>query len=211
MSRTSSLGIDRFEEASLSAKRLIVGLGNPGGEYAGTRHNLGFMVVSEIARRKNLGLAPKEWSFGEIAEGAESGYEYILLRPVTFMNRSGIAVQKVMAKKGLEIRDVLVVCDDLNLEFGQIRFRASGSPGGHNGLKSIAAAINSDDYPRLRMGIGRPPAGQDPAEYVLKNFLPVEKKELAEFVGRAADGCLAWLSQDLDQVMSQFNKRTENG
>ena len=129
------------------------------------------------------------------------------------MNRSGISVQKTVAQESFPANHVLVVCDDLNLEFGRMRIRQKGSDGGHNGLASIITALASDDFPRLRLGIGKPdlPQGQGTVDYVLGRFSSGEKKELGPFISHAADCCLAWLSQDLSQVMSQFNKRKENG
>ena len=199
------------EDVILSEKKLIVGLGNPGEQYRRTRHNLGFLVVEEVVRRQALRLEAKEWCQAQIAEGMEAGVGYVLLKPMTFMNHSGTAVKKFLARRGLPPEQMLVVCDDLNLEFGQLRIKTQGSDGGHNGLTSIIEMLGTKDFPRLRLGIGKPRDPQETVDYVLGRFPSAQEKDLGAFVERAADCCFAWVNQDMNQVMSQFNKRNENG
>lgn len=202
---------ETVEAIILSDERLIIGLGNPGAEYSRTRHNLGFLVVDELVRRSRLSWQMKEWCQAQVVDGRDGDVDFILLKPLTFMNRSGTAVSKFLSRQAIDLSHLLVVCDDLNLEFGQIRLRTEGSAGGHNGLSSIMETLATKEFPRLRLGIGKPGDPARTVDYVLDRFLPEEDRELGLFVGRAADCCGAWLREDLSQVMSQFNKRNEHG
>lgn len=180
--------------------RLVVGLGNPGPEYAGTRHNLGFRVVEEVARRRALGT----WS-PLCAALVAGGGELLVARPQTFMNRSGLAVRCLAERGGLEPGAILVVFDDLALPIGRLRLRAGGGSGGHRGMASILEQVRSDDVPRLRVGIGPAPAGVDLAEWVLAAFEETEREAVEAAVQRGADACEAWLEEDLERVAARFN------
>ncbi|HSM50744.1 MAG TPA: aminoacyl-tRNA hydrolase [Thermoanaerobaculia bacterium] len=180
--------------------RLIIGLGNPGPEYAGTRHNLGFRVVEEVARRRALG----SWSPLCAALVARGG-DLLLARPQTFMNRSGLAVRCLAEREELGPAEILVVFDDLALPLGRLRLRAGGGTGGHRGMASILEQLRSDEVPRLRLGIGPAPAGADLAEWVLAPFEEVEREAVESAVGRGADACEAWLEEDLERVAARFN------
>lgn len=184
--------------------KIIVGLGNPGREYATTRHNLGFMVIDEIARR----LPPVERRNrfrAEVLEIFASGEKIILLKPQTYMNLSGVSVREAMRWYRIPAEETLVVADDIDLVFGAIRMRASGGSGGHNGLKSIIAEIGTEDFPRLRMGIGR---GRGHAtRQVLGRFNPEEETLLPEFVSAGADCALAWRSEGVVAAMNRCNRR----
>ncbi|GAB6877702.1 aminoacyl-tRNA hydrolase [Thermaerobacter litoralis] len=187
--------------------RIIVGLGNPGPEYEGTRHNVGFAVVDALARR----LRTAGWRRGFRSlwtEGAWRGQPVLLLKPQTYMNLSGEAVEQACRALRAEPAEVLVVYDDLDLPPGHLRLRPGGRAGGHRGVASIIEALGRDDFPRLRVGIGRPPAGVDAAEYVLAPFTAEEQALMAAAVQRAAEAVLAVLSTGLDRAMSRYNGPT---
>lgn len=191
----------------MTESRLIVGLGNPGKEYEHTRHNLGFMVVRRVV--ENIGSRFQHSSFikGLVAEVRVEEKRLYGLLPMTYMNHSGAAVKGMLDKKGLRPQEMLVVSDDLSLDFGQIRIRERGSDGGHNGLRSVIGSLGTRDFARLRMGIGAAPEGHDAADYVLGGFSRSEKKELEGFVDQAAECCLVWLRDGISKAMDQFNRR----
>jgi PTH1 family peptidyl-tRNA hydrolase len=195
--------------SGLNAPRLIVGLGNPGETYRDTRHNIGFMVLDEIARR--LGAAfreEKRWS-GLVAKFA-GGY---LLKPLTFMNESGRAVQSVGHFYKASPAQTLVVYDDVDLPLGRLRFRTSGSAAGHNGIRSLIASLGSDAFPRLKVGIasaaGRP-AGERMVGHVLGKFRAEEQTELQIVIQHAADAVLSAVDRGLETAMNVFNRQPES-
>ncbi len=199
------------QPAGQADTRIIAGLGNPGGEYEFTRHNLGFMTVTRLAELHNLKLRKSSFTKGLTAEGEWDGQAFCLLMPLTFMNKSGYAVQQALKYYGVPTTSLLVVCDDLNLPFRRIRLRPNGSDGGNNGLKSIISQLNSKEFSRLRMGIGRPSHGDDSVDYVLGEFDKKEKEELPDFINEATQCCGAWLKEGIEKAMDQFNQRKENG
>lgn len=182
---------------------VIVGIGNPGREYEGTRHNCGYLVLDELATRHGLGPWRKDWNALVVDWPGAPGGRVLLVKPQTFVNRSGETVQAVLAFHKLSVNDLLVVVDDLNLAPGLLRLRPDGSPGGHNGLKDIQARIGPI-YPRLRLGIGRPPPGGDQVNWVLGGFAAEERPVVAAMVQRAADCCTQWLVEGV-QVACRFN------
>jgi PTH1 family peptidyl-tRNA hydrolase len=184
--------------------RMIIGLGNPGREYAETRHNIGFIVLRELARRYNP-PAPKSRFRAEISEFFLGTEKVVLVAPQTFMNASGVSVQQAINWYKLEIDDALVVYDDLDLPFGQLRFRANGSAGGHNGIKSIIEQLGASDFPRLKVGIGRGPGTA--VAHVLSRFNPEETASLPEVVGRATDAVELWIKHGLLTAMNAANQR----
>ena len=190
--------------------RLIVGLGNPGQQYAQTRHNLGFLTLERWAAREGWPVKKSLLCQGRIAKGVSGGQECWLLMPQTFMNLSGVAVRQFLAKQTIDLAEILIVCDDLNLNFGQLRLRPRGSAGGHNGLQSVMDQLGTSDFPRLRMGIGQPPGRQDAADFVLRPFRKDEQEALPAFLDETMACCQAWVSGDIGEVMSQFNKRNGN-
>ena len=194
----------------MSETRVIVGIGNPDPEYETTRHNAGFMVVDELAKRYKLKFARSSSLRGWAARATSATPAFILLKPATYVNNSGESVAAGLAEKVLLPQDVLVVCDDLNLPFGQLRLRSRGSSGGHNGLKSIIEHLKSEEFARLRFGISSP-ADKNGRDYVLAEFNSRELKELKNLVGLAADCCEMWLTDGIKKAMDQFNKRTEDG
>lgn len=184
--------------------KLVVGLGNPGKKYVGTRHNVGFEVIAEFARRYDIGRAKAKFD-GELAEVMIKGEKTILLNPLTFMNLSGRCVQPVVDFYKIPLEDVLVICDDFNLSLGRLRIRHSGSAGGQNGLKDIIQRLGTKDVPRLRIGIGAPPPKWEVSNYVLGKFdeADLERAEIA--VKRAADATEKWISEGIQSAMNQFN------
>ncbi len=191
----------------MSESRLIVGLGNPGGDYEYTRHNLGFLAVQRLAQKLQFKFALSSLTKGVMAEGIFEGQEICLLMPMTFMNNSGAAICQTMTKKEFIAEDVLVICDDFNLDFEQIRLRAKGSDGGHNGLNSVIQHLGTEEFARLRMGVGYPPGKKQTVDYVLEEFTKKEKDCLDIFVDEAASCCLMWLREGIDVAMEQYNKR----
>jgi len=184
--------------------KIIVGLGNPGKEYADTRHNIGFRVVDSIA--SVLATDVKKRKFGaRFGETEFEGKKLILLKPWTYMNRSGQAVATAVGFYKLSLQELLVVTDDMALEPGVIRMRPRGSAGSHNGLKSIIAALGSEDFCRLRCGIGS--AGADDAyDYVLSNVPAEQRAVINDAVGRARDAVFCWIRKGVDAAMNEYNK-----
>ena len=166
---------------------MIVGLGNPGRQYEGTRHNLGFMVVEAFAKRHDMGLREQAKFLGRTARGRVGMEEVLCLLPSTYMNESGRAVAKMASYYKLEADRVLVVCDDVELDFGTIRVRMSGGSGGHRGLNSVAQSLGTQGYPRMRLGVGREDGTRDLADYVLARFAPVEEEKLGDWIEQAVD------------------------
>ena len=181
--------------------KAIVGLGNPGREYAGTRHNIGFDVVDEVARRWNVQLKPWK-SVANLVVVSTRGA--VLVEPQTFMNLSGDAVSRLAAFHALTPEDVLVVVDEVQLPVGRLRARRSGSAGGHNGLKSVIQHLGTE-FPRLRIGIGRGDPTWNLADHVLSRFARDERDIVADAVNRAADAVELFVEDGLDAVMSRFN------
>ena len=184
--------------------RLVVGLGNPGERYRRTRHNAGFMVVDALAARVGAGRGreePDAW----VAEARIGGEDVLLVKPLTFMNRSGLAVEALRAARGLAPEDVLAVVDDAALELGELRVRERGSHGGHNGLRSLIDVMGSEDFPRVRMGIRKGELPEDLAEYVLSEFPEEDVLVVQEIVGRAADAVECFLREGAAPAMNRFN------
>lgn len=185
---------------------LVVGLGNPGNAYDRTRHNIGFRVVDALAERAGVKLRRSWRVSAEMAEAGEARERHLLVKPRTFMNRSGLAVAPLLRRKGLAPSDLIVIVDDTELDAGQIRVRAKGSPGGHNGLKSIQASIGTDAYNRVRVGVGRKPPGEDMVAFVLGRFAPTEQRVMEEAVISAADAVQAIMTRGVDRAMNDFNR-----
>ena len=190
--------------------KIVVGLGNPGDKYEGTRHNIGFDVLAELGRRWGAGKSKTRFEamVTDIACGTE---KLLLVAPQTFMNLSGRSVQQFIRFFQAAFTDVLVVCDDLHLKVGQLRLRASGSAGGQKGLQSILTCMGSEAVPRLRLGIGRPPANIDAADYVLSRFRKDELDQMDGAVVRAASAVEVWAREGLANAMNQFNGEAEGG
>ena len=185
--------------------KLIVGLGNPGREYAETRHNVGFKVADEIGRRLNL-----QWRKDADVTFAKcfGEHAFYVVKPQIFMNRSGYAVSRFAGYHNVEPHDILVVVDDVDLPLGRIRVRARGSAGTHNGLKSVVEQLGTREFPRLRMGVGRGDARRDLADYVLATFEPAEGPEVESLITRAADAAQMFTAENIDKVMNVYNPDT---
>lgn len=185
--------------------RLILGLGNPGERYRDTRHNAGFFVVEELARRRGVQLDRRECN---AFVGGQGGQEALLALPQTYMNRSGWAARCLVETHGLDPSSVLVVYDEVALPLGKLRLRKSGSPGGHRGLESVIENLRTDQVPRLRLGISPeegPPRGEDLVEFVLAPFPADQREALEAMVNRAADCCEVWLEEGAEAAMQKFN------
>jgi PTH1 family peptidyl-tRNA hydrolase len=184
--------------------KLVVGLGNPGRKYEGTRHNVGYAVLAELARRFATSR-PKAKFQGEFVEADLSGEKAILLSPLTYMNRSGACVQTARDFYKLPNEDVLVVCDDLNLELAKLRFRSKGSAGGQKGLADVLQKLGTEELPRLRIGIGAPPEGWDATDYVLGKFTRQEWQQIEPAIIQAADAVVVWACDGIEHCMNQYN------
>lgn len=189
--------------------KLIVGLGNPGKAYIGSRHNIGFLVISVLSERYGIALKrEKDFSARSLSgKGSIAGIEVILLEPLTFMNLSGSAVKSAITRNKVNIEDLLVICDDLDLEVGRIKIRKSGSSGGQRGLQSIIDSLGTNNFNRLRIGIDRPSEGVEPAEYVLSSFTRKEKTVINSVIERACDCIESWGVNGIVKTMDIFNKR----
>ena len=186
--------------------QLIVGLGNPGPEYAATRHNIGFMVTACLAERNRIALKRKGHQ-GVYGVGRVAGTETTILLPQTYMNRSGASVVSACQSLGVEPGDLVVVHDEIDLEFGSLRIKTGGGHGGHNGLRSIAEALRETEYNRLRMGVGRPPAGGDVSRYVLSCFSAAERARLQEYLAKATDALEILVEKGPQEAMNLYNNR----
>ena len=184
--------------------KLVVGLGNPGRRYEGTRHNVGFAVLAELAR-KFASSRPKAKFHAEVVEADLDGNRALLLSPLTYMNNSGLSVQAAKSFYKIPEGDLLVVCDDLNLPVAKLRFRAKGSAGGQKGLDDITRRLATENFSRLRIGIGSPPENWDWADYVLSKFSKREIPDVEEAVGRAADAVAVWVREGAESCMNQYN------
>jgi PTH1 family peptidyl-tRNA hydrolase len=191
--------------------KLVAGLGNPGAKYRGTRHNVGFEVVDLLARRHRLEFeaAPADAVFARWRR-TETGDVVLLTKPLTFMNLSGDAVAALARYYKVETPDVLIVCDDVNLPLGRLRVRGTGTEGGHNGLRSVAAMLGTIDYPRLRIGVGRGDLRRDMADHVLARFEPEEESGIEAAVARAADAVETWIDDGLAKTMNVFNRSDDS-
>ena len=186
-------------------KYLIIGLGNMGAEYDNTRHNIGFDVVDALAEEFDVKF--KDDSLGDLAEFKHKGRTFILLKPSTYMNRSGKAVRHWMTKKKIEKPNILVVVDDKNLDFGTLRLRGKGSDGGHNGLKDIDQMTGGNNYARIRFGIGNDFGKGRQVDFVLGKWDSEEREKLPEIIKRAADGVKKFGTIGLSHTMTELNKK----
>ena len=194
--------------------KLVLGLGNPGRRYAGTRHNVGFDVLDLLASRQHVDweAAPRGIYalIGQCRDVAAFGVSRtVLAKPLTSMNLSGHAVRDLLQFYKIDAADALIVVDDINLELGRLRARPSGSAGGHNGLKSVIEVLGTEEFARLRVGVGRGDARRDLADHVLAKFEPGERSIVAEAVGRAADAAELFVNDGIAPVMNRFNRKED--
>jgi peptidyl-tRNA hydrolase, PTH1 family len=188
--------------------KTIVGLGNPGPQYARNRHNIGFQVVDLFARRHQIDLGKMQHKArlgdGWVQQGGQR-QKVLLIKPLTFMNNSGEAVAPLVRYYDIDPADMLVIMDDLDLASGTIRLRPNGSSGGQNGLKSIIRLAGTQEFPRLRVGIGRPPGRMDPANYVLQNFSADEEEVFGPLREKIADAVECWIFEGVEAAMNKYN------
>jgi PTH1 family peptidyl-tRNA hydrolase len=187
--------------------KTVVGLGNPGREYEGSRHNAGFEVVARLAQESGIRLRAGRGDFVN-GVGRIAGQPVRLVMPLTYMNDSGHAVADVLRQTACETSDLLVICDDVHLELGQLRLRRTGSDGGHNGLASIIRSLGTEDFPRLRLGVGEPPDGIDRVDYVLDRFRDDEIPSVEKMIDDAVRAVDTTLREGVDKTMSIVNRRT---
>lgn len=189
---------------------LVVGLGNPGPGYAGNRHNVGGMVLDEVAARAGVRLSPGKGARSRAVsgEGRLAGRRVVLARPLTYMNESGGPVRGLLDYHHLPPEDLVVVHDELDIPFSAVRLKRGGGEGGHNGLRSISRTAGTKDYLRVRVGIGRPPGRQDPADFVLKDFSATERKELDLLIAEAADAVEVLVARGLEAAQNEVHPRT---
>jgi PTH1 family peptidyl-tRNA hydrolase len=199
----------KIEPAASSGPWLVVGLGNPGKEYARNRHNVGFMVVDLLAQRIGARFGRHRKAAAEVAEGrmgvGDQAPRLVLAKPMTYMNLSGGPVSALAQFYKIPIGRVLAVHDELDVPYGQLRAKVGGGEGGHNGLRSMSRSLSAKDYQRVRFGIGRPPGRQDPADYVLSDFSAAERKELDYLVDRAADLVEAVVVRGLEWAQNAYH------
>lgn len=184
---------------------LVVGLGNPGPDYAATRHNVGVMVVEELARRWGGRLSSHRYTRCEVYEGRWAGAKVTLARGRSYMNESGGPVSALCSFYGVEPERVILVHDELDIPFGSLRVKQGGGDNGHNGLRSVRASLSTGDTVRLRVGIGRPPGRQDPADFVLRPFSATQREELPEVLDRAGDAIECVIAEGVPRAQNVFN------
>lgn len=190
--------------------KLIAGLGNPGRIYIDSRHNIGFSLIRNLSRIYKAPLKKDNHTFSLSGKGRIEGQNLILALPLTFMNLSGIAVSALLKKYRIDLKDLMVVCDDLDLEPGVMKVKASGSSGGHRGLESIIDSLGTREFCRLRIGIGRPSnKNMDAARYVLSAFTRKEKEEIKEATEEARDCLRVWVTKGIAESMNIFNRRSK--
>jgi len=184
---------------------LVVGLGNPGDNYARTRHNLGFMVADLLAARLGAKFKAHKRSGAEVVSGRLAGHSVLLAKPRCFMNESGRQVGPLAKFYSVAPADIIVIHDDLDLDFGRIRLKIGGGEGGHNGLRSVVAALGTKDFQRVRIGIGRPPGRKDPAAFVLENFTATERPEVPTICEQAADATELLIELGLETAQNRVH------
>ena len=187
----------------MSGLKVIVGLGNPGRQYHGTRHNVGFAVVDLLAESPHAGRFQSRFQ-AQVAELVEENLKILLVKPETFMNLSGRSVRQLLDFYQLPAEELLVVCDDINLPLGKLRARARGTHGGHNGLRDIQNHLGTIEYARLRLGVGAPPE-EGAVDYVLGRFRSSERDVINEAIRTAAQAVIVWANRGIDACMNEFN------
>jgi peptidyl-tRNA hydrolase, PTH1 family len=190
--------------------KVLAGLGNPGKKYTGTRHNVGFEVVAELAYRHKADRAKSKFE-AEVTEILIGSERLLLATPQTYMNASGRSVRQILDFYQIVPVDLLVVCDDINLRLGQLRMRKSGSSGGQKGLENVIQHLGTPGVPRLRLGVGQPEAGRDSADYVLERFHKSEVATVDTAVRLAADAAEVWVIEGIERAMNRFNVGCKNG
>ena len=190
--------------------KLIVGLGNPGTVYANSRHNAGYAVIKDIAQSQKT-LLKRDLGTSSLSAKIKVGAKTIVLaQPLNFMNLSGSAVKALLKKYRIDLSDLLIVCDDLDLEFGRMKLKPTDSSAGHRGVGSIIDSLGTSDFARLKIGIGRPHKYVEAADYVLMPFTRKEKEEFSGIIDSAAECCLSWVEKGVNESMNIYNKRSND-
>lgn len=184
--------------------KMVIGLGNPGKQYENTRHNIGFQVIDELADRLNATSMQSKFNGMYTVIHRPEG-KVMLVKPLTYMNLSGECVRPLMDYYDVDVEDIIVLYDDLDFPPGELKLRQKGSAGGHNGMKSLIAHLGTDQFKRVRLGVGRPTNGMKIADYVLSNFSKEEMPEIQAMVEKGADACIEWLQTSFLEVMNQYN------
>ena len=185
--------------------KIVAGLGNPGPNYQATRHNAGWMAADELARR--LHATPRRCPHGALAEADD----LVVFKPLAYMNRTGPPLARLLDRRQAGPEDLLVLVDDVNLSLGSLRLREGGSSGGHNGLESVIGALGTEQFHRLRMGIGPAPGGEALREFVLSPFAPEEREAAEQMAARAAQAAFCWAREGIQTAMNRFNRRADEG
>jgi PTH1 family peptidyl-tRNA hydrolase len=185
---------------------LIVGLGNPDRRYRGTRHNVGWDIVDRLATRWRIAVEHEEGS-AKVGRGQRASRRVLLAKPQTYVNLSGVAVRDLQRRHHVKVEDIYVIVDDMDLPLGRLRIRPKGGPGGHKGLQSVIDALGSEVFPRVRVGVGRPPEGQDPVDFVLTRFAASERAVIDVALDRAAEAIDVAVTQGLAAAMNQVNAK----
>lgn len=201
MTRPSKINIKEQTEDKMY---LIVGLGNPESDYARTRHNMGFRVINELAKQYEIDIARKKFR-SEYENAMIEGQKVILVKPQTFMNVSGEAIIEFVNFYKIELDKIIIIYDDMDIEPGKIRIRKSGSPGSHNGMKSVVHFLNSENFPRIRVGIGKPREDENVIEYVIGSIPEEDEKDLETGVNLAKEAVIELLKNGIDSAMNRFN------
>ena len=183
---------------------IVAGLGNPGTQYAGTRHNAGFSCIDELADKYNISVDTAKHK-GLIGKGVIEGEKVLLVKPMTYMNNSGECIREVMDYYKADIDDLIVIFDDISLEPGRLRLRPKGSAGGHNGIKSIIAHLGSDKFKRIKYGVGDKPKGWDLADHVLGHFDTADRAEVEKAIGHAVEAAEMMITGETDAAMNRYN------
>ncbi|MGH2397437.1 MAG: aminoacyl-tRNA hydrolase [bacterium] len=190
--------------------KLIVGLGNPGSRYRGTRHNVGWEVLERLARKHGIAIE-EDTGWAEVGRGDIGPHRVVLARPMTYVNASGMAVQDLRRRYRVKPSDLFLIVDDLDLPLGRLRLRQKGTAGGHNGLRSVIEALGTDGFPRMRVGIGRPPGKTDAADHVLARFSAEERQMLNDALDRAVEALEVAIVDGIDVAMNRFNAKLQAG
>ena len=185
--------------------KIIIGLGNPGKEYAATRHNMGFMAIDKLAEKYGIDIIELKHK-GMCGKGIIDGEKVMLVKPQTYMNNSGECVRELMDYYKVDAEDIIIIYDDIDLDPGQLRIRKSGTAGSHNGMKSVINHMGTLDFPRVRIGVGAKPEGWDLADYVLSRITPEADKEIVKGIATAGEAVASILSKGIDEAMNIYNR-----